>query len=120
MRPIIIQTWSNSWRIELKMWQLSKQSNSKHKPWFHQVLNDRFIDWKQSKNFKHAIAEKTEHPFKLAALSLEPKEKAAFILHYQQFFSWDQVADILGLSKEESHNVAERLKHKCFKTQRLD
>ncbi len=112
-----------AWK-ELKMWQLSKHSNAKYKPWFHQVLTDRFIDWKQSKNFTHAIVEKAEHPFKLAALTLDSKEKAALILHYQQRFSWDQVADILGLSKEESLNVAERLKqkskHKCFKTQRLD
>ncbi len=94
------------------MWQLSKQSNAKYKPWFHHVLTDRLTDWKQSKNFKHAIVEKTEHPFKLAASTLEPKERAALILHYQQRFSWDQVADILGLSKEESHKVVERLRKK--------
>ncbi|MBI2791775.1 MAG: hypothetical protein HYX61_07445 [Gammaproteobacteria bacterium] len=97
--------------------QSSQKNTTQHnKSWHHQVLINRFLDRQQCKKQQAPevfadkpyesqksldtmlFEEQMEQHIKLAMQALEPKHRAALILHYHQKYSQEQVADILGMT----------------------
>lgn len=88
------------------MWP-KKKENTKKNHWFEKVLLEKTLNKPNFKqpNFYSPLS-------KLVTLNLNPKEKAALILQQKQHYNETQVADILGLSKENLENLLKTIKRK--------
>ncbi len=90
-------------------WQSSSE-NINSKSWFHKVLLEREIE--ESAFKQPYINHHKPKSLKLALQALDPKEKAAFILLFQQRYPGKQVAEILGLSHEGFTGLFKSIKGK--------
>lgn len=105
-----------------------KNTNPQSKSWHHQVLINRFLDRQQCKKNQASevfanisypsqksldtilFEEQMQQHVKLAMHALEPKQRAALILHYYQKYTQEQVADILGMTVNSLQTMLDNIR----------
>jgi RNA polymerase sigma factor (sigma-70 family) len=111
------------------MEQSSQKNTNPHiKSWHHQVLINRFLDRQQCKKHQASevfanisyqsqksldtilFEEQMQQHVKLAMHALEPKQRAALILHYYQKYTQEQVADILGMTVNSLQTMLDNIR----------